>query len=612
MDITKQISRELAIQPGQIESVMALLNEGATVPFISRYRKERTGNLDEIQVRDISHRYAYFTELDERRETILDSVRSQGKLTPELASAILATVSKTELEDLYLPFKPKRVTRASMARDAGLEPLARRLQNLEDPRADLAAEAAGFINPEKGFDTPEKTLHGAGDILAEEITDDAEARKTLRRLAVKEGFLTAIVRKEFDGQKTKFEMYHDYRERAATLPAHRLLAMLRGEREKVLRLELEFPREKAAAYLEARFVRNPKSAAAPLLREMVKDGLDRLLAPATETEVRKELRARAEAEAFKVFGDNLRDLLLAPPAGQLAVLGIDPGFRTGCKVAAIDRTGRFLEYRAIFPHEPENRTREAAETLRDMIAVNRIELIAIGNGTAGRETESFVRDVLASFPAGKRPLCVMVNESGASVYSAFGSREELKSVPGLGAKTFEQAAGFLRIPGARNPLDDSAVHPERYGFVENLAASLGATVELMIGNSRLLGSLDKEHFVSDEAGLPTIEDILRELEKPGRDPRSAFKAPSFSETVREITDLVPGMRLEGVVTNVTNFGAFVDIGVHQDGLVHVSELADRYVSDPRKVVRVGQVVTVRVLKADPELKRIALSLKEKN
>jgi len=612
MDITKQISRELAIQPGQIESVMALLNEGATVPFISRYRKERTGNLDEIQVRDISHRYAYFTELDERRETILDSVRSQGKLTPELASAILATVSKTELEDLYLPFKPKRVTRASMARDAGLEPLARRLQNLEDPRADLAAEAAGFINPEKGFDTPEKTLHGAGDILAEEITDDAEARKTLRRLAVKEGFLTAIVRKEFDGQKTKFEMYHDYRERAATLPSHRLLAMLRGEREKVLRLELEFPREKAAAYLEARFVRNPKSAAAPLLREMVKDGLDRLLAPATETEVRKELRARAEAEAFKVFGDNLRDLLLAPPAGQLAVLGIDPGFRTGCKVAAIDRTGRFLEYRAIFPHEPENRTREAAETLRDMIAVNRIELIAIGNGTAGRETESFVRDVLASFPAGKRPLCVMVNESGASVYSAFGSREELKSVPGLGAKTFEQAAGFLRIPGARNPLDDSAVHPERYGFVENLAASLGATVELMIGNSRLLGSLDKEHFVSDEAGLPTIEDILRELEKPGRDPRSAFKAPSFSETVREITDLVPGMRLEGVVTNVTNFGAFVDIGVHQDGLVHVSELADRYVSDPRKVVRVGQVVTVRVLKADPELKRIALSLKEKN
>ena len=716
MDITKQISRELAIRPGQIESVMALLNEGATVPFISRYRKEQTGNLDEIQVRDISHRYAYFTELDERRETILDSVRSQGKLTPELASAILASVSKTEIEDLYLPFKPKRVTRASKARDAGLEPLARRLQNLEDPRADLAAEAAGFINPEKGFDTPEKTLRGAGDILAEEMADDAEARKTLRRLAVKEGFLTAIVRKEFEGQKTKFEMYHDYRERAATLPAHRLLAMLRGEREKVLRLELEFPREKAAAYLEARFVRNPKSAAAPLLREMVKDGLDRLLAPATETEVRKELRAKAEAEAFKVFGDNLRDLLLAPPAGQKAILGVDPGFRTGCKVAAIDRTGRFLEYRAIFPHEPETRTREAAETLRDMIAENGIDLIAIGNGTAGRETESFVRDVLASLPAAKQPLCVMVNESGASVYSAseaagrelpdldvtvrgaisiarrlqdplselvkidprsigvgqyqhdvdeaklraaleevvesavnlvgvnvnlaseellkhvsglnrkiaaaivrrrdedgaFGSREELKSVPGLGAKTFEQAAGFLRIPGARNPLDDSAVHPERYGFVEKLAASLGATVELMIGNSRLLGSLDKEHFVSDEAGLPTIEDILRELEKPGRDPRSAFKAPSFSETVREITDLVPGMRLEGVVTNVTNFGAFVDIGVHQDGLVHVSELADRYVTDPRKVVRVGQVVTVRVLKADPELKRIALSLKEKN
>ena len=716
MDITKQISRELAVRPGQVENVMALLNEGATVPFISRYRKERTGNLDEIQVRDISHRYAYFTELDERRETILDSVRSQGKLTPELASAILATVSKTELEDLYLPFKPKRVTRASKARDAGLEPLARRLQNLEDPRADLVAEAAGFINPEKGFDTAGKALQGACNILAEEMADDAEARKTLRGLAVKEGFLATSVRKEFEGQKTKFEMYHDYRERAATLPSHRLLAMLRGEREKVLRLELEFPREKAAVTLESRFVRHPKSAAAPLLREMVKDGLDRLLGPATETEVRKELRAKAEAEAFKVFGENLRDLLLAPPAGQKAVLGVDPGFRTGCKVAAIDRTGRFLEYRVIFPHEPENRTEEAAETLRDMIAENGIDLIAIGNGTAGRETESFVRDVLASLPAAKQPLCVMVNESGASVYSAseaagrelpdldvtvrgaisiarrlqdplselvkidprsigvgqyqhdvdeaklkaaleevvesavnlvgvnvnlaseellkhvsglnrkiaagivrrrdedgaFGSREELKGVPGLGAKTFEQAAGFLRIPGARNPLDDSAVHPERYGFVEKLAASLGATVELMIGNSRLLGSVDKERFVSDEAGLPTIEDILRELEKPGRDPRSAFKSASFSETVKEIADLVPGMRLEGVVTNITNFGAFVDIGVHQDGLVHVSELADRYVTDPRKVVRVGQVVTVRVLKADPELKRIALSMKEKN
>ncbi len=713
MDIIKYIGRELGLGTASVAAVIDLMAGGATIPFIARYRKEHTGNLDETKIREIARRHAYFTELDERRETVLDSIRSQGKMTPELEAKIVATASKTELEDLYLPYKPKRVTRASKARDAGLEPLARWLEGLEDSRADLSAKAAEFVAPDKGYETPDKALRGAGDILAEEAADDADVRKRLRELAAREGILRASVRKEFTGQKTKYDMYRDHRERAADVPSHRFLAMLRGEKDKVLRLELEFPLDKALACVEGRLVRHPKSAAAPLLRETAADALGRLLAPATETEVRRETKAKAEDEAFKVFGDNLRDLLLAPPAGQRPVLGVDPGFRTGCKLAAVDSTGLFLEYRAIFPHEPEKRTDEAARDLLEMIGAHGIELIAVGNGTAGRETELFVRKTIASLPPERRPLCVMVSEAGASVYSAseegarelpdsdvtvrgavsiarrlqdplselvkidprsigvgqyqhdvdearlrasleeivesavnlvgvdanlaseallkhvaglnrktaanivryrdengvFGSRAELRSVPGLGAKAFEQAAGFLRIPGARNPLDDSAVHPERYALVEKMAATLGATVELMIGNSRLLGSLDREAFVTEDAGLPTIDDILRELEKPGRDPRSAFKYAEFSETVREISDLVPGMVLEGVVTNVANFGAFVDIGVHQDGLVHVSELAERYVADPRKVVRVGQIVRVRVLKVDPELKRIGLSMK---
>jgi uncharacterized protein len=714
MDIIAHISRELAVGTASVGAVIALLGEGATVPFIARYRKERTGDLDETKIREIARRHAYFSELDERRETVLGSIRSQGKLTPALEAKIVATASKTELEDLYLPYKPKRVTRASKARDAGLEPLARWLEGLEASRADLKGKAAEFVDPAKGFETPEKALRGACDILAEEAADDADTRKKLRELAGREGLLQVSVRKEFADQKTKYDMYRDYRERVADVPSHRFLAMLRGEKDKVLRVALEFPRDKALSFLEGRLVRHPKSAAKSLLRDTAADALERLLAPATETEVRRETRAKAEDEAFNVFGQNLRDLLLTPPAGQRPVLGVDPGFRTGCKLAAVDRTGLFLEYRAIYPHEPENRPDEAAKDLLDMITAHGIELIAVGNGTAGRETDLFVRRTIAALPPGRRPLCVMVSEAGASVYSAseeaarelpdhdvtvrgavsiarrlqdplselvkidprsigvgqyqhdvdearlrvsleevvesavnlvgvdanlasaallrhvsglnrktagsivryrdengvFGSREELKSVPGLGAKAFEQAAGFLRIPGARNPLDDSAVHPERYALVEGMAAALGATVELMIGNSRLLGSLDRAAFVTDAAGVPTIDDILRELEKPGRDPRSAFKYAEFSETVREISDLAPGMILEGVITNVANFGAFVDIGVHQDGLVHVSELAERYVADPHKIVRVGQVVKVRVLKVDQELKRIGLSMKK--
>ena len=713
MDIPKQISADLGLGPDQVAGTIELLGEGSTVPFIARYRKERTGGLDENRIRDIAHLLEYFTGLEDRKTTILETIRSQGKLTPELEARIRRTTDKTELEDIYLPFKPKRVTRASKARDAGLEPLARWLADLEAARADIAGKASGYINAEKGFATADEALRGACDILAEEAAEDAGVRKAARELAHKEGFFVTSVRKEHQDAKTKYDMYRDYRERVASIPSHRFLAMLRGEREKILRLNLEFPRDKALNGLESRFIRHPKSAAFAWLKKTAEDCLDRLLAPAIETEVRRAARDKAEADAIGVFSSNLKDLLLAPPAGQKAVLGIDPGFRTGCKVVALDRNGAFLEYRVIYPHEPLSKTEEAAESLLEMIGLHHPELIAVGNGTAGRETEAFVRRTIAALPADQRPVCVVVSESGASVYSAselagrefpefdltvrgaisiarrlqdplselvkidpksigvgqyqhdvdeaklfsaleeivessvnlvgvnvnlasedllkrvsglsrkvaasivrfreengpFRSRAEFRNVPGLGDRTFEQAAGFMRIPGARNPLDDSAVHPERYDLVEKMAADIGATVDLLVGNIRLLQSLDRDRFTSEDVGLPTIEDILRELEKPGRDPRSAFKSAEFSDSIREIGDLRPGLALEGVVTNVTNFGAFVDIGVHQDGLVHVSELADCFVPDPRKVVRIGQVVRVRVLKVDPELKRIALTMK---
>jgi uncharacterized protein len=714
MGNSERLAAELKLGLAQVEAALALLDGGATVPFIARYRKEQTGNLDETQIRDLAKRHEYYRDLDGRRTTILNTIREQGKLTPELEAKILETTSKTELEDLYLPFKPKRMTRASKAREAGLEPLARWLSELAEPEADLAAEAAKYLAPDKGIETAELALQGARDILAEEWAEDADARKALRELAAKEGFFVSSVRKEFEDKKTKFEMYHDFRDAVSAIPSHRVLAMFRGEREKVLKVELELPKDKAVRGLVYRFIRHPRSAAATLLLETVVDALDRLLLPATETEIRKDVRRRAEAEAFKVFGENLRDLMLSPPAGRRAVLGIDPGFRTGCKIAAVDPTGKFVEYRPIFPHEPKNDTDEAKLALLSMICEDKIELLAVGNGTAGRETESFVRAALEELPAAKRPPVAMVNEAGASVYSAsetairefprldvtvrgaisiarrlqdplaelvkieprsigvgqyqhdvdqgelktsleavvescvnkvgvdanlasiellkyvaglnrataaaivrhrnehgpFRSREGLKQVKGLGEKTFEQAAGFLRLPGAMNPLDNSAVHPERYALVESMAQALSTSVREMIGNAALLASIDPAAYATDEAGLPTVADILKELEKPGRDPRAEFHTAAFSEGAREIKDLAVGMLLEGVVSNVANFGAFVDIGVHQDGLVHVSELAERFITDPHAVVKVGQLVKVKIIKLDVEQKRIGLSMKQ--
>jgi len=714
VQIAERLGKEFNLGADQVAATLALFNEGATVPFIARYRKERTGGLDETKLRALDHRYAYFKELEARKETILASIREQGKLTPELEAHIAETADKTELEDLYLPYKPKRTTRASKAREAGLEPLARWLEGLTDPEADLNAEAVRHLNPEKGIETVEAALGGACDILAEEWSDDAEARKELRAMAFTDGILVSSVRKGYADKKTKYDMYHDYREKVSTLASHRILAMLRGEREKVLAVKLDLPQEKAVRSLVYRFVHHPRSAAAPRLVETVIDALGRLLAPALETEIRQVLTEKAEKEAFQVFGANLKDLLLAAPAGRKPVLGVDPGFRPGCKLAVADATGKLVEPAALVPTDPRNDTDGAKLTLLKMVAEHGIAFIAVGNGTAGRETVQFIRQALDELPEGRRPAVVVVNEAGASVYSAseaavrefprlditlrgavsiarrlqdplaelvkieprsigvgqyqhdveqgglktaldevvescvnavgvdlnlaseellrhvsglnkataeavvrrrnekgpYAARAELLEVKGLGEKTFEQAAGFLRIPGAANPLDASAVHPERYGLVERMAQGLDTSIGGLIGNTALLRKVDPKAFVSEEAGLPTIVDILREMEKPGRDPRAAFRYAAFPEGVKDLKDLTAGMILEGVVSNVANFGAFIDIGVHQDGLVHVSELADKFVRDPRQAVKVGQVVKVKVLAVDQGLKRISLSIKQ--
>jgi len=713
MNITTQLSAELGLQEFQVKNVTALFDEGATVPFIARYRKERTGSLDEVMIRELLHRYEYYKELDERRLAILDSIREQGKLTPDLEGRINGAVTKTALEDLYLPYKPERATRAAKAKEAGLEPLANWLLALTDERCDVLAKAAGFVNAEKGVGTPESALCGAKDILAERLSDDADNRRRLRELAAEKGVIVSAVKKEFAGKKSKFEMYYDYREKAAAVPSHRFLAMQRGEHEKALRLSIDLPAEGTIERLCAALVKHPRSAAAPYLREAAADAFDRLLLPAAKTALRTEMRERADAEAIKVFGENLSALLLAAPAGRKTVIGLDPGFRSGCKLAVVDDTGKFIETATVYPHEPQRDRAGATAALQSLIRRHKPRLIAVGNGTAGRESDEFVRAALKDIPDGERPLCVTVSEAGASVYSAseaaikefpdldvtvrgavsiarrlqdplselvkidpksigvgqyqhdvnqtrlkesldevvescvnrvgvdvnlaseellkyvsglnrltaanivdyrnrhgaFSSRADLKKVSGLGDKKFQMSAGFLRIPGAENPLDNSAVHPESYGIVKKMAERLNVDIGGLIGNKALLKSINKDEFVTKDAGLPTITDIVEELEKPGRDPREEFRYAKFDDNVTEIGHLREGMILEGVVTNVANFGAFVDIGVHHDGLVHISELSKTYVSDPKKVVKAGQAVRVKVLKADAETKRIALSMK---
>jgi len=702
---------ETGLRTGQVTNTISLLQEGATVPFIARYRKEQTGELDEVQIRTIEERLAYFTELEARRQTILSSIDEQGKLTPELKARIEATRQKTELEDLYLPYKPKRRTKATIARERGLEPLADLMAAQELTSGSALVAAAPFVDPDKEVPTAEAALEGAGHILAERLADDADSRAMVRRLTWQQGVMLTKVVPDKKEQVTKFEMYYDYQEPLKEIPSHRMLAMRRGEKEEVLRLSLQAPQEELLAGLKHRLIRG-ESIFKPWLETVAEDAYKRLIATSIEVELRLQAKDQADEAAITVFAKNLKNLLLAPPAGGKRVLGIDPGLRTGSKLAAVDETGRFLEHVTIYPHTGAGRVEQARTDLLRLVKQHGIEMIAIGNGTAGREMELFTKETLAE--AGKHLPVVMVSEAGASIYSAseiareefpeldltvrgaisiarrlqdplaelvkvdpksigvgqyqhdvnqamlkksldevvesgvnyvgvdlntaswallsyvagvgpalgkaissfrdengpFASRKALMKVPRFGAKAFEQAAGFMRIRGGKHPLDNSAVHPERYPLVEQMAKDLNVSLEELTRSPALAEKIDLNRYVSESVGLPTLRDILEELKKPGRDPRKQFKTADFRDDIREINDLKEGMVLQGVVTNVTAFGAFVDIGVHQDGLVHVSHLANRFVKDPNDAVQVGQVVKVKVLSADPQRKRIALSIKE--
>ncbi|MDK9717520.1 MAG: RNA-binding transcriptional accessory protein [Trichlorobacter sp.] len=709
--IIRIIIEETGLKQGQVTNTINLFQEGATVPFIARYRKEQTGELDEVQIRTIEERLAYFTELESRRQTILASIEEQGKLTPELQARIEATRQKTELEDLYLPYKPKRRTKATIARERGLEPLADLMAAQELTGGSALEVAAPFVDPEKEVPTPEAALEGAGHILAERLADDADCRAMVRRLTWEQGVMVTKVASDKKDQVTKFEMYYDYQEPLKEIPSHRMLAMRRGEKEEVLRLGLQVPQAEIMAGLKHRLIKG-ESIFSPWLETVAEDAYKRLIATSIEVELRLQAKDLADEAAIAIFAKNLKNLLLAPPAGGRRVLGIDPGLRTGSKLAAVDQTGRFLEHVTIYPHTGAGRVDMARADLLRLVEAHGIEMIAIGNGTAGREMELFTKETLTK--AGKPLPIVMVSEAGASIYSAseiareefpeldltvrgaisiarrlqdplaelvkvdpksigvgqyqhdvnqtmlkksldevvesgvnyvgvdlntaswallsyvagvgpalgkaiarhrdengpFSSRKGLLKVSRFGAKAFEQAAGFLRIRGGKHPLDNSAVHPERYPLVEQMAKDLGVSLEELTKTPSLAEKIDLKKYVSDGVGLPTLRDILEELKKPGRDPRQQFQTADFRDDIREISDLKEGMILQGVVTNVTAFGAFVDVGVHQDGLVHVSHLANRFIKDPNDAVQAGQVVKVKVLSADPQRKRIALSIKE--
>jgi len=706
-DVAQRIASELVIDPRQVAAVASLLSEGATVPFISRYRKERTGSLDEVAIAAIRDRLKQLQALDERRSAILDSLSERDLLTDELRAAIQAAESLTVLEDLYLPYRPKRRTRAMIARERGLEPLAQRLLE-QAPGFDPLAEAAGYIDPENDVPDADTALAGARDILAETVNETAEARAEVRRLFETKGTVATTV---IEGKEAEGQAYRDYfawHEPVAKAPGHRIHAVLRAEREGVVRLSVRPDEAEAVALLERRFVRGTGPASEEVELAVV-DGYRRLMAPSLENEVRSALKEKADREAVRVFAANLEQVLMAPPLGRRRVLAIDPGLRTGCKVVCLDAQGRLLTHTVISILGSGHERARAGQTIVDLVRDYEIEAIAVGNGTGSREAESLVR----SIELRRDVPIVLVNESGASIYSAsevarrelpdqdvtvrgavsigrrlmdplaelvkidpksigvgqyqhdvdpgmlrgalddvvercvnavgvevntaspsllahvsglgpklaetvvahrdangpFLTRGDLKKVPRLGRKAFEQAAGFLRIRDGAEPLDASAVHPERYAIVRRMAADLRCTVPDLLRDASLREKIDLERYVTDEVGLPTLRDILAELAKPGRDPRERFEAFAFSDEAHEIGDLEPGMRLPGIVTNVVEFGAFVDIGVHQDGLVHVSQLADRFVKRPSDVVHVGQTVTVTVLEVDEPRRRIALSMK---
>ncbi len=703
----KKTAGELKLKPEQVKAVAALLADNATVPFIARYRKEATGNMDEVAIIAVRDRLADLAELDARRATILRSLADQEKLTPELEAAVNAAETMSSLEDIYLPYRPKKRTRAMIAREKGLEPLAQRI--FMQDKFSVDAEAAKYINADLGVVSKEEALQGAMDIIAEQVNENAEARDKMRRLFASQASMASKVVKGKDKDKdaAKFRDYFEWSESAYKAPSHRILAVLRGVDEGILSAHFMPEEDKAAVLLEGEFVKNGVEAS-QYVREAVNDCYRRLMGPSMETELRNSLKKRADAEAIKVFAGNVRELLLASPMGGKPVLALDPGLRTGCKLVCLSAQGDLLHYETVYPLEPHNRRDEAGRVITSLCGKYKIAAIAIGNGTGGREAVDFCR--VLSIPD---VIITMVNESGASVYSAsetarkefpdhdvtvrgavsigrrlmdplaelvkidpksigvgqyqhdvdqkelrrsledvvsgcvnsvgvevntasgellsyvsglsgrmagaiveyrakngpFRSREDLKNVTGMGAKTFEQAAGFLRVRGAENPLDSSAVHPESYGVVEQMAVDLSCGVIDLISRKELRDRIKLEKYVTPERGMPTLRDIYAELEKPGRDPRREFELFTYSENVRQITDLEPGMSLPGVVTNVTAFGAFVDIGVHQDGLVHVSQLSDKFVADPYEVVKVNQKVTVRVLEIDADRKRISLTMK---
>lgn len=701
----KVVAKELGIREQQVEATINLLDEGATIPFISRYRKELTGSLDEVQVGAIRDRITQLRDLDKRREAILKSLEEMGKLSDELKAKIDAAESLTVLEDLYLPFRPKRKTKASVAKEKGLEPLSEIIfEQRNDNPLQLAEK---FIDAEKGVNTVEEALQGARDIIAERIAEDAEARALVRDLFLSKGLFRSKVIKGKEIEGIKYKDYFEWSEPVKNAPSHRVLALRRGEKELFLSLEISPEEEEAIQLLNKKFVLH-QNACANEVESAIKDGYKRLLAPSIETETRVFTKTKADEEAIKVFAENARQLLLAAPLGQKRVLAIDPGFRTGCKIVCLDEQGKLLENTTIYPHEPQKKLLEAKAILKQLCDKYSIEAIAIGNGTAGRETESIVRAMNL-----ENVLVVMVNESGASIYSAseaareefadydltvrgavsigrrlmdplaelvkidpksigvgqyqhdvdqnklktslddvvsssvnavgvelntaskqllsyvsglgpqlaqniieyrnnngaFKSRSELKKVARLGDKAFEQAAGFLRIRSAENPLDASAVHPERYNLVEQMAKDLKCSVSDLMSSAELRAKLELRNYISDEVGLPTLKDIMNELSKPGRDPRELFEIIQFSEGVNSIEDLRVGMQLTGVVTNLTKFGAFVDIGVHQDGLVHISHISNTFIDDPAKILKVSQKVKVSVLEVDVARKRIALSMK---
>jgi protein Tex len=701
----KLIAANLNISLNQVRNTIKLLNEGATVPFISRYRKEATGSLDEVQVLSVKEQYEKLLEVDKRRETIISSIEEQGKLTDELRKKLESTYILSELEDIYLPYKPKRKTRASIAREKGLEPLAEILFKQQVKDVDDIAEK--YLND--AVESTNDALQGARDIIAEWVNEDQYARENIRKLFNRDAMIFSKLVKGKSEEGVKYKDYFEFSEPLKRCPSHRLLAMRRGEEEGFLKIAIEPSQEEALEILDKQFIKG-RFDSSEQVREAITDCYKRLLGPSIETEFMASSKEKADEEAIRVFTENLRQLLLSSPLGQKTVLALDPGYRTGCKLVCLDAQGNLLHNETIYPHPPQNETSQSMKKLSTLVSVYKIDAIAIGNGTASRETEQFVQRVQYD----RKVQVFVVSEAGASVYSAspvareefpeydvtvrgavsigrrlmdplaelvkidpksigvgqyqhdidqgklkksldatvescvnsvgvnlntaskhlltyvsglgpqiaqnivnyrkengaFSSRKELKKIPRLGDKAFEQCAGFLRIPDAKNPLDNSAVHPESYHIIENMAENLGATVADLLKNDELRKKIDIKKYVTENVGIPTLTDIMQELAKPGRDPRTAIQVFEFSKDIFKIDDVKPGMELPGIVTNITNFGCFVDIGVKQDGLVHISQLANRFVSDPNEVVKLHQHVKVKVLEVDVPRKRIQLTMKD--